>query len=268
MSAMAQIVVLVRQMRHPVSGKWVREPADAQAVALALQTVPAEQVQLLCVGALEPAVAADYFAQGATRLDVLAATTDIAAWLRQQSKEPAMLLLMGQSAQADATDPVLPYALAQQLGWLCLRDVGAVQSAYTGWQLQQVLPKGARRRWNVSAPAVLGIHPSAVVSKRYAPRDAQRGVLHEPLISVVSGLVDAPAPTVAVQTVASVPSVLRVQPLQARQQKSGHERMLGAIGSPGGGAQSKAQVLDSGSVQDKAQAIYDYLDTHSLWSFS
>ncbi|MBT0570707.1 hypothetical protein KIK84_10230 [Curvibacter sp. CHRR-16] len=269
---MVQIFVLVRQLLHPVSGKWVRDPADAQAVALALQTVPAEQVRLFSLGALQPSVAADYMAQGAPVLHTLlgdngdSTPAAVAAWLRQQDQGAATVLLLGQSPASDAADataPVLPYLLAQQLQWLCLRDIGALRSVHTGWQLQQVLPKGARRQWQLSASAVLSVHASALVAKRYAPRDAQRGVLHEQVISAVSTA--TPTPSVAVQT---VPTVLRVQPLQARQKKSGHERMLGAIGSPGGGSQSKALVLEAGTVQDKAQAVYDYLDTHSLWSFS
>ena len=50
---------------------------------------------------------------------------------------------------------------------------------------------------------------------------------------------------------------------KARTQQSGHARMLGAIESPStGGA-----VLQAGDPHTKAQAVLDYLRTHSLVHF-
>jgi electron transfer flavoprotein beta subunit len=51
--------------------------------------------------------------------------------------------------------------------------------------------------------------------------------------------------------------------LEAKTVQSGHARMLGAIESPSTGG----VVLQTGSVDTKAQAVLNYLRTHSLVTF-
>lgn len=60
-----------------------------------------------------------------------------------------------------------------------------------------------------------------------------------------------------------VPSRKRRQVLEAKTVQSGHARMLGAIESPSTGG----TVIQTGSVDSKAQAVLDYLRTHSLVTF-
>jgi electron transfer flavoprotein beta subunit len=51
--------------------------------------------------------------------------------------------------------------------------------------------------------------------------------------------------------------------LEAVTRQSGHARMLGAIESPSTGG----TVLQTGTPQSKAQAVLDYLRTHSIVPF-
>ena len=60
-----------------------------------------------------------------------------------------------------------------------------------------------------------------------------------------------------------VPRTLRRKLLEARTVQSGHARMLGAIESPSTGG----TVLQTGTPHTKAQAVLDYLRTHSLVHF-
>ena len=60
-----------------------------------------------------------------------------------------------------------------------------------------------------------------------------------------------------------VPTSKRRKLLEAKTVQSGHARMLGAIESPSTGG----TVIQTGTPDSKAQAVLDYLRSHSLVSF-
>jgi electron transfer flavoprotein beta subunit len=95
---------------------------------------------------------------------------------------------------------------------------------------------------------------------------APQAARHSLADAMAGRIVRTPAPTPAS---ASAPAGQRVagskrrKLLEARTQQSGHARMLGAIESPSTGG----TVLQSGDPHTKAQAVLDYLRTHSLVHF-
>lgn len=265
---MTTITVLVGQRAHPVSGRRVRVPGDAVAVSLALQLVDPASVRLISAGELDDAVARDYLALGARRIEVLAlrAGEDVVQALARAVEERDRfrrdLLLTGLRSEGALGSGCLPYALAQRLGCPVLRDIVAVQAEGADWQLTQTLPKGARRQWRLSCPAVLAIHPSAAVTPRHAFANQLQGQVVSRLPSSGAGSLAServPASDLAWQR---VPSARRLAVLDAPRALSGHGRMLGAIG--GDSAQGKAQVLSTGSAREKAQALFRYLHDHAL----
>lgn len=251
---MSDITVLVAARTHAVSGKATRSRADATAAALALG-LPGG-VRLLTAGAMPAGVARDYLALGATQLEILESSADAdtcAVLLPALRNVP--WVLAGTRPESEQGTGVLPFALGAALGRPVVTDVLSVQPDGKAWIITQALPKGARRKLRVTPPAVLTISAAAPVTLRHSLADAMAG-------SVVRTPVSAALAT-HTQPGQLVPRTLRRKLLEARTVQSGHARMLGAIESPATGG----IVLQTGTPQTKAQAVLDYLRTHSLVHF-
>lgn len=247
------VTVLVAPRRHPTSQRLTRCQADATAATLALGlSMP---VRLLCAGNMPEGVARDYLALGAPVLEVLQCADDapLLDTLLPALRDVA-LVLTGTRSEADQGSGVLPYALAAALGRPVVTEVLHVQADGTGWIITQALPKGARRRLKVQAPAVLAISAAAPLTLRHSLADAVAGEIVRTAVATVASAI--PLGTL-------VPTRKRRQLLEAKTVQSGHARMLGAIESPSTGG----VVLQTGSVDAKAQAVLDYLRTHSLVTF-
>lgn len=250
---MNDITVLVGARPHPVSGRSVRSRADAVAAALALGL--SDRVRLLSAGALPDSVARDYLALGAPRIDVLEcpANADITAVLSSELSA-ATWVLTGTRQAPEHGEGLLPFALGAALNRPVITDVLAVAPDGDAWIVTQALPRGARRRLRVTPPAVLAVSAGAPVALRHALASAMAGRITRKRVPTAPAASDA-------QTV--VPANRRRQMLEARSQKSGHARMLGAIESTSSGG----TVLQTGDARSKAQALLDYLRTHSLVHF-
>jgi len=258
---MSDITVLVAARHHAISGRPVRSRADAAAAALALGV--SGTVRLLTAGPLPDAVARDYLALGAPLLEVLECGegADIAARLLPALRDVPWVLAgtRSESEHGTGSTGILPYALAAALQRPVVADVLGIQAEGSAWIVTQALPKGARRRLRVQAPAVLVVSAAASPTLRHSLADAMAGrIVRKPLQATKPASTSPSAP--AGQRVAGSK---RRKLLEARTQQSGHARMLGAIESPStGGA-----VLQAGDPHTKAQAVLDYLRTHSLVHF-
>ncbi len=252
---MSDITVLVAAQAHAVSGRPARSRADATAVALALG-LPGN-VRLLSAGTMPDAVARDYLALGASRIDVLESSEDgdVAGMLLPLLHDTRWILT-GTRGESEPGGGVLPFALGAALGRPVVTDVVAVQADGSHWVVTQALPKGARRRLRISAPAVLAVSAAAPVMLRHSLADAMAG-------TIARTAMPSAAPADLSTMGQRVPRSKRRKLLEARIVQSGHARMLGAIESPStGGA-----VLQTGTPEAKAQAVLDYLQAHSLVQF-
>lgn len=249
-----QITVLVAARTHAVSGRPKRSRADATAVALALAlNCP---VRLLTAGTMPDTVARDYLALGASVLEVLACEdgADVASALLPSLRDIPWVLT-GSCSAAEPGSGVLPHALAARLGRPLVTDVLAMEPEGAAWIVTQALPKGARRRLRVSAPAVLAISTAAAPTLRHSRADAMGGQI----VRTAAAATPVPGSWPGQR----VPATKRRKLLEARVQQSGHARMLGAIESPATGG----TVLSTGTPHTKAQAVLDYLRAHSLVQF-
>jgi len=272
---MSFITVLVGQRPHPVSGRLGPALGDAVALALALSLVGPKNVRVLSAGALDDTVARAYLAQGAEAIEVLplregedAAAVLAQAMAARSVAQPAGaqdLVFTGLRAEGGLGQGTLPYALARHLRYPVMTDVVGLQAEGVAWRLTQALPKGARRQWQLSQPAVLAIHPATPVTLRHAYAAQLSGqVLHHPVSAPAASDLQAAAQALSEPAWRFVPSARRLAVLEAKRAQSGHSRMLGAIGSD---SASKALVLQSGSARDKAQAIFEYLQSNALVHF-
>jgi len=273
---MNTVTVLVAPRSHPSSQRLTRCQADATAATLALGlSMP---VRLLCAGHMPEDVARDYLALGAPLVEVLQCADDAPLLdTLLPTLRGVALVLTGTRSEADQGSGVLPYALAAALGRPLVTDVLSVEANGTGWIVTQALPKGARRRLKVQAPAVLAISATAPLTLRHSLADAVAGeIVRRPVTPTLSparekvqvagnALALPPLPRAGEDWSEGVlvPTRKRRKLLEAKTVQSGHARMLGAIESPSTGG----VVLQTGSVDAKAQAVLDYLRTHSLVTF-
>jgi electron transfer flavoprotein beta subunit len=186
------IAVLVSVGRHPLTGRTRRADQDARAYELALSIAGARTALLHAgqndaenelalrgylgmVGASETGEnTADQLAviEQATGADVLPALVNA---LRELSPE---LVLCGMRAETGEGSGMLPYLLAEWLGWPIVSGVAQVESVSDGVAtLLQALPRGQRRRLSVRLPAIVTVDSAAPGARASAFGPARRGGL-------------------------------------------------------------------------------------------
>lgn len=258
----ARIAVLVSARVDPVSGRETRNRNDALAATLALGLLGPAEVRLLHVGTMSDAVARDYLALGAPTIDLLELAADflggvVPALCEALAATP--LVLTGMRANDSHGSGVLPFELAAAMGRPLIADVIGVEAVGLGWIVTQALPKGARRRLRVHAPAVLAISPATPLALRHSHADRMAGQVSRRRLQAAPSTPDA----LAAQE-QRVPTARRLKLLEARVVQSGHARMQAAVGSA---ASSGGTVISTGSPEDKARAVLHYLRGHALVNF-
>jgi len=259
------IAVLVSPATHPVSGKPQKSASDAAAFELACSLAPEPCLTVLCAGLVGKDSLDEYLGLGASAIEVLTVEqgADVASALlaRLQSFD---LVICGRRSDGQSGSGLLPYLLADGLGLPIVNDVLHASlnnnNNNSTVQLSQFMPKGMRRRIEVTLPALLAVHPLAPRQKQYAYARARAGRVT--YSAAPNNTTPGTMPAMAWQTEAAV---RRPRPLKAAVAQSGHSRMLNAIGSA---ADSKAGVVvREGDAQHKAQILLSYLREHHLIDF-
>ena len=246
-----QVISLVSIGAHPTSGRARRAEQDARAVELGLQLV-GDNLRVLHAGdAQEPALRA-YLGMGLERLhileqpvgaDALPALTD---YIRSS---PAQVVLTGSQAETGEGSGMLPFLLAERLGWPLVTGLAEVESLHDGVALVlQALPRGQRRRLKVSLPFLAAVDNAAPKPRQSAYGPAQRGVLGVDSVEVVD---DELLTAEALQ-----PAKPRPKRLKVIKAKSGADRMKAATAKASGGG---GQVLKGVSPEEGAAAILKLL---------
>ncbi|SHN04385.1 electron transfer flavoprotein beta subunit [Pseudomonas asturiensis] len=246
-----QIISLVSVGAHPTSGRARRAEQDARAVELGLQLV-GNQLQVLHAGdAQEPALRA-YLGMGLSELHVLEqpqgadALIGLTDYIRDSS---AQVVLAGSQAETGEGSGMLPFLLAERLGWPLVTGLAEVESLANGTALVlQALPRGQRRRLKVRLPFLATVDNAAPKPRQSAYGPAQRGALGVEDVDVV---VDELLTGQALQ--AAKPRPKRLKVIKA---KSGADRMKAATAKASGGG---GQVLKGVSPEEGAAAILKLL---------
>lgn len=250
------IVALVSTRIDAVSQRATRHPLDAVAAATALRLDPA--AALLTAGDMPESVARAYLALGAQAVTVL--TADLAAeplMLLAPALATSRLVLCGARSEGALGSGLLPYQLAHALSRPLIADVIEVTADGAGWRVRQALPRGARRDWRVTGPAVLVMSERLNAPQRHSHQAAQQGRIQPQRVNL-GAVVDAAEVTFE-------PSRKQLRPLAPRNTQGGHARMAQATG---GAPTTQATVLlREGSVHDKAQALLNHLRAQALIDF-
>jgi electron transfer flavoprotein beta subunit len=261
-----KIAVLVSVGRHPVSGvaRYSRNDAAALTIALSLAKRPDATLDVFHAGDPSNAALKDYLALGARSVEVL----DMSSGADSQQADAATLLtarlrdydlvLSGTRAEGAFDSGMLPYRVAQGLD---IPLVGAaveltLQDGIA--QVRQFMPKGLRRRVEVTLPALIAVHPLANAAPTYAYARLRDGTIYpgaatSTLATERSNIADSDA-----WTIRSAPA--KPVRLAAAEKRSGHARMLSATTTESRGG----SVVIEGSSVEKAQVILAYLREHQL----
>lgn len=259
MNTFNKIAVLVSPARHPVSGQPLRSSSDAAALELACSLMPAEQLTVLYAGNASADELRDYLGLGAPRIEVLRVPDEA-------DVVPALLdrlrgfdvVICGARSDGQSASGLLPYLLAEGLQLPLVGDVLDATLQGGALSLRQFLPKGLRRRLEVTAPVLLAVHPRAVQTRQFAYARAVSG-------RITQSIGKSPARLVADAAWSFEPVTRRPRPLKAKVVQSGHSRMQGAIGGDSGAR--GGEVVKQGNAVEKAQVLLTYLREHQLIDF-
>ena len=249
------IAVLVSAGQHPVSGEPRHCHNDSLALALGLNL--ASKVKVLHAGTPSNSAFQDYFALGATQIDVIPNSGDIIENLAAHLTD-ANLILTGTRAENGEDSGLLPYLLAAKLGLPLVADALTItprnnQLQEKKLEILQFLPKGQRRRVLVSLPAVVAVHPSAALALHFIHARKNLGSIN---ILTASN-------TKANSSQWSAEPARKPIKLVAQTAQTGHERLMAAISNKAKGG----TVVNEGNNVEKAQVILCYLREHQLIEF-
>lgn len=249
------VAVLVSAGCHPITGTSRASRGDATAIGVA-QRIAGEATRVFHAGSKDEPALRDYLALGAKRIDVLPAPdgADIAALLTPMLADTD-LVITGSKAERGAGSGLLPYVLAERLGWPVIANALEIEVRDREAHILQFLPRGKRRRLAVALPAVIAVHPLAPVDVTYAFARIRSGQIFETM---------PPLPATETAAAALPWAVLsegrRIVRLKAEDRKPAHERLMSAIAAE----QKKGTVVADGSPADKARAVLGYLRQHRL----
>ncbi|MEI5997943.1 electron transfer flavoprotein subunit beta/FixA family protein [Paraburkholderia bengalensis] len=250
-----KIAVLVSVGKHPVSGVARYSRNDAAALEIGRQLSGEHGARLDVLHAGDPGNPAleEYLALGAERVDVLtcAGNGDAVGLLAARLKDYD-LVLTGTCAEGAFDTGMLPYRLADALGYPLVGTAVDVTAAGGRATVRQFLPKGVRRRVEVALPAVVAVHPLATVTPRYAYARLRAGAIQPQRVLAAA---DAEAAQWMLAPVTRKPVRLA-----AAEKRSGHARMMSATTTESRGG----SVVIEGTSVEKAQVILDYLREHQL----
>jgi electron transfer flavoprotein beta subunit len=246
-----KVISLVSIGAHPTSGRARRAEQDSRAVELGLQ-LAGDNLQVLHAGDVaEPALRA-YLGMGLARMHVLEqhpgadALPALADYLRDAG---AQLVLTGSQAETGEGSGMLPFLLAERLGWPVVVGLAEIESIHNGVaQVLQALPRGQRRRLKVRLPLLATVDNAAPKPRQSAYGPAQRGQFQVDEVEIVD---DELFTSATLQ-----PAKPRPKRLKVIKAKSGADRMKAATAKASGGG---GQVLKGLSAQEGAEAILKLL---------
>ncbi|TDO99815.1 electron transfer flavoprotein subunit beta [Marinomonas balearica] len=253
------VISLVSIGRHPQSGRARRSEQDGRALELGLklsgshlQVAHAGAYDSTFSGSAEETVLRQYAGMGLKQMTVLKQSSDadvipsLSHYLESQS---AQVVLLGVRAESGESSGMVPYLLAESLGWPIVSRVADIVSIENGEaEVLLALPRGQRRSVTVTLPFIATVDNAAPEPRQTAYGPGQRAQFNavdtpEVLDELRINWVEAPAK----------PRPKRLKVIKA---KTAAERFKAATAKAQGGS---GKVMKNESAQEKAQAIFDLL---------
>ncbi|AEF54410.1 electron transfer flavoprotein subunit beta [Marinomonas posidonica] len=247
-------LVCVSIGQHPQSGRERRADQDGRAVEMGLNLQGRQLVDLSVVhaGQATSPVLRQYAGMGLSCMTVLSqhqGDDALSAMLDYVKDQQADFLLMGTRSETGESSGLLPYLLAEKLGWPLVPRIAEIQSIEKGVaQILLALPRGQRRSVAVSLPFVATVDNAATAARQTAFGPGMRAN-----IEVVESLsaIDQEASEWQFQ-----PAKARSKRMKVVKAKSAADRFKAATAKAAGGG---GKVMKNESVEEKANAIFDFL---------
>jgi electron transfer flavoprotein beta subunit len=245
------VIALVSVGAHPTSGRARRAEQDARAVELGLR-LAGERLQLVHAGAPEEEALRGYLGMGLAELTVLQqpsgadALPVLADYLANAG---AQMVLTGSQAETGEGSGMLPYLLAEQLGWPLVVGLAEVETVENGSALVlQALPRGQRRRLKVRLPFLASIDSAGPPARQSAFGPARRGEISAEAVPVIEDELFTEAQL--------QPARPRPKRLKVIHGKTAADRLKAATAKASGDG---GQVLRDLSPEAGAEAIFNLL---------
>lgn len=245
------VVSLVSVGRHPQSGRARRAEQDGRAVELGLK-LAGKTLTVVHAGNAQDPVLRQYAGMGLPSLTVLAQESDsdvLSVLVSFLQGNHADVVLTGVRAESGESSGMLPYLLAEQLGWPLVPRVAEILSIKDGEaEVLLALPRGQRRAVIVKLPFVASVDNAAQEARQTAFGPGLRAEFN--VLNVGNVLDEAASQW---QISAAKPRPKRLKVVKA---KTAADRMKAATAKPVGGG---GKVMKDETTAEKAQAIFDLL---------
>lgn len=252
--AALEVAVLVSIGRHPLTGRARRADQDARGVELAMSLDKA-RITLMHAGVLDDdseSALRGYLGMGFQTLTLVEQPRDadvIPALASALSETKPQLVISGERAEQGEGSGLLPYLLAERLGWPVVSGLASVEKVENGVAtLLQALPRGQRRRLQVRLPAIVTVDAAASAARQSAYGPARRGELR---CTEALAVPDEAASEWTVQ-----PARKRPKRLKIVKAASARDRFKAAAAKAEGGG---GQVLTDVAPEQGAEAILKLL---------
>lgn len=248
------VAVLVSVGRHPLTARARRADQDARAVemALTLQGAHCRLIHAGCHDSDSDGALRGYLGMGFEELELIeqAPGADVVPALADALRGAApQLVLSGARTETGEGSGLLPYLLAEALGWPLVSGLAAVESVEHGVAtVLQALPRGQRRRLRVRLPAIATVDASAPAARQSAFGPARRGEFE---VRELSSVTDDAQAEWQVQ-----PARKRPKRLKIVKAASARDRFKAAAAKAEGGG---GQVLSDATPEQGAEAIFKLL---------
>lgn len=244
------IVLLLSAGRHPVSNAPVLPRLEAQMIRL---VEGLGETRGLHAGP-DAMPVREALGHGLARLDhlrIAEGADPVETLVAHLADTPPALILAGRRGQGGEETGLVPYLVAQRLGYPLIPDVIALRpgAAPDRMEVEQALAKGARRRLVVRLPFVASVHPAAPAPRPFAYARMRRG-----RVIARDDVVAAPAAASEIEArpFKPRPKLMRGAPAGA----SAAERLMAATGAGDNGG---ANVLVDPDPELAARTILAYL---------
>lgn len=256
LDASLKVTTLISIGQHEKSGREQRASQDSRAVELGLKLV-GNDVKLLHVGSEQNIALNQYLGMGLPELTLLktAENSDATAVLLDHlTTTPTDILLTGIRAENGEASGLLPYQLAEKLGWPIVDRIADIQKITDGKaEVLQALPRGQRRLLRVPLPFVASVDNAAATPRQSAFGAARRATITEQTV-------DAPVDETRLDWQQS-PAKAKPKRLNVVKAKNAADRFKAATAKPAG---QGGQVINSGTDREKADAIMQMLLSENL----
>ncbi|MFT5720089.1 MAG: electron transfer flavoprotein beta subunit [Motiliproteus sp.] len=256
-----KIVSLVSIGKHPTSGRARRAEQDGRAVELGMMLADASgdkhRLTVIHAGDGQQPALRSYAGMGLESVRVLQmqesadAVKPLSDYLHKQAPD---IILTGVRAENGESSGMLPYLLAEALGWPLVPRIANILSINDGVaEILQALPRGQRRALAVRLPFIASVDNAAPEPRQSAFGPASRALMDQQRSPSDA---DAEVEDAVRSAWSESPARKRPKRLKIVKAKTAAARFKAATAKPQGAG---GKILKDQTAGEQAQAIFELL---------